>query len=70
MTQQTFDVDGLHCGGCVNTVRETILALSGVTAVNREPVWRKTGPLRPRVRTGSTRGFWRDAVGPRCFQAK
>lgn len=34
MTQQTFDVDGLHCGGCVNTVRETILALSGVTAVD------------------------------------
>lgn len=33
MTQQTFDVDGLHCGGCVNTVRETFLALSGVTAV-------------------------------------
>lgn len=34
MTQQTFDVDGLHCGGCVKTVRETILGLSGVTAVD------------------------------------
>ncbi|MGD9517798.1 heavy-metal-associated domain-containing protein [Mycolicibacterium sp.] len=34
MTQQTFDVDGLHCSGCVNTVKETILALSGVTAVD------------------------------------
>lgn len=34
MTQQTFDVDGLHCGGCVKTVTETILGLSGVTAVD------------------------------------
>ncbi|MDY6871381.1 MAG: heavy metal-associated domain-containing protein [Actinomycetota bacterium] len=34
MTQQTFEVDGLHCGGCVNTVRETILRLSGVIAVD------------------------------------
>ncbi len=34
MTQQTFDVDGLSCGGCVNTVRETLLALRGVNAVD------------------------------------
>lgn len=34
MTVQAFDVDGLHCGGCVNTVRETLLGLAGVTAVN------------------------------------
>lgn len=34
MTQHTFDVDGLHCAGCVNTVRETILGLTGVTAVD------------------------------------
>lgn len=33
MTQQTFDVDGLRCGGCVNTVRETLLGLRGVNAV-------------------------------------
>lgn len=33
MTEQTFDVDGLHCGGCVNTVRETLLGLDGVIAV-------------------------------------
>lgn len=34
MMQQTFDVDGLHCGGCVNTVRATLLGLSGVIAVD------------------------------------
>lgn len=33
MAQQIFDVEGLHCGGCVNTVRETLLALQGVRGV-------------------------------------
>jgi copper chaperone len=34
MTQQTFEVDGLRCEGCVNTVKETLLALSGVNVVD------------------------------------
>ncbi len=33
MTERTLDVDGLHCEGCVDTVRETLLALDGVDAV-------------------------------------
>lgn len=33
MTQQTFDIEGLRCGGCVNTVRETLLALDGIDDV-------------------------------------
>jgi copper chaperone CopZ len=34
MTQQTFDIDGLHCGGCVNIVREVIGAVDGVHTVD------------------------------------
>lgn len=34
MTQQTFDVDGLRCEGCVDTVRDTILEIGGVIAVD------------------------------------
>jgi copper chaperone CopZ len=34
MTQQTFDVHGLRCGGCVNTVRDTLSALDGVRDVD------------------------------------
>lgn len=36
MTPQTFDVEGLRCGGCVNTVRTVLSALDGVHAVDVE----------------------------------
>ena len=34
MTRQAFDVDGLRCAGCVNTVKEAIGALDGVRTVD------------------------------------
>lgn len=34
MTQQSFSVTGLHCGGCVKTVSEALLALPDVRAVD------------------------------------
>ena len=34
MIQLTFDVEGLRCGGCADTVREALLALNGVHAVD------------------------------------
>lgn len=33
MPRQTFAVDGLHCGGCVNTVSKALRGLDTVTAV-------------------------------------
>jgi copper chaperone len=33
MTRHTLAVDGLHCGGCVNTVRDALLAIEGVQSV-------------------------------------
>lgn len=34
MSPQTLAVDGLHCGGCVNTVRVALLELTGVRSVD------------------------------------
>jgi copper chaperone len=34
MAQQTFDLQGVRCGGCVNTVRDTLSALDGVRDVD------------------------------------
>lgn len=34
MVQQSFAVDGLHCGGCISTVSEVLSALPEVKAVN------------------------------------
>jgi len=33
MTGQTFAVDGLRCGGCVNMVKQALLGLEGVSGV-------------------------------------
>ena len=33
MTRQTFSVDGLHCTGCVGTVKQALLTLEGVSDV-------------------------------------
>jgi len=33
MTGQTFAVDGLRCGGCVNIVKQALLGLDGVSGV-------------------------------------
>ncbi|MGJ6126728.1 heavy-metal-associated domain-containing protein [Mycolicibacterium sp. Y3] len=34
MTRQAFDVEGLRCGGCVNTVRDAMTGLEGVQEVD------------------------------------
>ncbi|BAX93285.1 heavy-metal-associated domain-containing protein [Mycobacterium shigaense] len=34
MTQQTFAVTGLRCGGCVDTVKQVLLKLDGVKDVD------------------------------------
>lgn len=31
MAQQTIDIGGMTCGGCVNRVRAALMALPGVT---------------------------------------
>jgi copper chaperone len=33
MTRQTFSVDGLRCAGCVDTVKQALLTLDGVSGV-------------------------------------
>jgi copper chaperone len=33
MTPQTFSVDGLRCAGCADTVKDALLKLDGVSAV-------------------------------------
>lgn len=34
MTRRELAVTGLHCGGCVNSVRRMLLALDGVQSVD------------------------------------
>jgi len=34
MTEQTFAVDGLRCGGCVDMVKRALLGLDGVSGVD------------------------------------
>ena len=55
MTEQSFSVDGLRCGGCVETITNALLALPPVSAVDIDLDTNGTSTVRISTDTELTR---------------